>query len=123
MRLNALLQRLRALTSRVKGGVVQDCPPELYACEVCGKLDCTSTTWLNCRQRLAAAQFMASGDRLALAELKRLRTARDRALQSEFPACSGRERVVACVGEAEPRSGKECTALPGLKICTSERPE
>ena len=76
----SILKRLHALASKAKGGIVQDCPPELYACEVCGKLDCTTEVWLNCPQRLAAAQYMKTGDRQALTELKQLRIARDHAL-------------------------------------------
>ena len=73
MSVTAIVKRLRSLVSKVTGGIVQDCPPELGACEVCGEQDCTSQMWLNCRHRLAAAQFMRSGDREALAELKELR--------------------------------------------------
>lgn len=81
-----MLQSVRALVSRTKGGVVEDCPPELYACEVCGKLECASETWLKCRQRLAAAQFVKSGDRDALNELKQLQQTRDRELTCELSA-------------------------------------
>jgi len=52
--------RLRSLVSRLKGIVVQDCPPELYACEVSGKLECNHSEWVNCKERLAAAEFMQS---------------------------------------------------------------
>jgi len=85
MRFNALMKKLGTLASKAKGEIVSDCPPELYACEVCGHLDCGSENWLNCRQRLAAAQFMKSGDRQALAELKQLRIAHDHALCSKSP--------------------------------------
>ena len=74
------LTKLRALAARMKRGIVQDCPPELHACEICDKLDCNSVQWLNCPNRLAAAQFVQSGDQQALAELKQIRTDRDRAL-------------------------------------------
>ena len=80
MQFKAMTKKLRTLASRVKGEIVKDVPPELYACEVCGRLDCRSEVWLNCRQRLAAAQFMKCGDRQALAELKRLSMERDHEL-------------------------------------------
>jgi hypothetical protein len=86
MRIKTILIKLRAFVSRAKGGIVQDCPPELCACEVCGKLECRNEVWLNCRQRLAAAQFIQTGDPQALAELKQLRMARDQALSCKSPA-------------------------------------
>ena len=107
MRPDTLLKRLRALTCRVKGAIVQDCPPELYACELCGKLDCTNKEWLNCRQRLAAAQFVKFGDRQALSELRQLRIEHEEALRRALPGCSGLERVLSRGSEAEPRSGEE----------------
>ena len=61
--MRVLRERLRTLVSRVKGMVVQDCPPELYACEVCGKLECDHEEWANCKQRLTAAEFMRSHNR------------------------------------------------------------
>ena len=86
MRLNTILNKLRALASKAKGRVVQNCPPELYACEACGQFDCSNEAWLNCRQRLAAAQFMKTGDQQALAELRQLGMARDHGLCCKLPA-------------------------------------
>jgi hypothetical protein len=86
MRLNTILNKLRALASKAKGRIVQNCPPELYACEACGQLDCSNEAWLNCRHRLAAARFMKTGDQQALAELKQLRMARDHELRCKLPA-------------------------------------
>jgi len=67
-----LRDRIRKLASKVRDAVVQDCPPELSACEVCGQLNCRSAEWLSCEKRLAACEFMRTGDPQALAKLKEL---------------------------------------------------
>jgi hypothetical protein len=72
--------------SRLKSAVVQDCPPELYACEVCGKLECDEAEWTNCGKRLAAAEFMRSGNQQAATRLKQIHEAHRVASRS-----SGRE--------------------------------
>ena len=54
--------RLRKLMLRLKRAVVQDCPPELYACEVCGKVECDHAEWAKCEKRIAAAEFMLSAN-------------------------------------------------------------
>ena len=105
MRPGAIWTKLRTLTSRVKGGLVQDCPPELFACEICGKRECTSETWLNCRQRLAAEQFLKSGDPQALAELERLRIARDQAIGCQQAAPDR-------AGETAPQSAQQGAQVP-----------
>ena len=51
-------KRLRALASALKGTVVQSCPPELYACETCGQLECDGSRWLSCERRLSTAARM-----------------------------------------------------------------
>ena len=43
---------------KIKEAIVQDCPTEYYACEVCNDLDCTNEKWLKCQTRLEAAEFM-----------------------------------------------------------------
>lgn len=55
-----LTERVRQALKRLKGSIVQDCPPELYACEVCKKLECNNEEWLHCEKRLEAAEFMKS---------------------------------------------------------------
>jgi hypothetical protein len=67
---NTIIEKLRSLGSKVKGRIVQDCPPHLFACEICGAHDCDSEAWLNCQNRIKAADFMKSGNREALTELK-----------------------------------------------------
>ena len=42
----------------LKKSVVDECPPELYACEVCGALECNNEKWLNCEKRIQARDFM-----------------------------------------------------------------
>jgi hypothetical protein len=83
------LSKLRALAGRLKHSIIQECPPENYACEICGHLDCGSEQWRTCRKRLAAAQFVKSGNLQALAELKQLRAEQDRAVVESRQACSG----------------------------------
>jgi hypothetical protein len=84
----ALRDRLRALMSRLKGAVVQDCPPELYACEVCGKLECDYAEWANCEKRIAAAEFVRSGNQQAVTRLKQIHEAHTPASQSSAPESS-----------------------------------
>jgi len=50
-------KRLRGLVDRLKQSVVQPIPPELEACEVCGKLDCSQDEWGRCQQRIAVEKF------------------------------------------------------------------
>lgn len=60
-------QRLKA---KFVDAVVQDCPPEMSACEVCRKLHCTSAHWIACENRLAAERYLRAGDRAALEALR-----------------------------------------------------
>jgi hypothetical protein len=41
--------------ARFRGGLVQDVPPSLEACEWCRETDCTQERWLGCSSRLAGA--------------------------------------------------------------------
>jgi hypothetical protein len=56
MRLSMLSQSTRRAIGRIKRSIVRDCPPELYACEVCESLACSREEWLECEKRLAAAR-------------------------------------------------------------------
>ena len=60
MKLSKLSVITRRAFSKVKDAIVQDCPPELYECEICGKLDCNSEEWLKCERRLATLRLMTS---------------------------------------------------------------
>jgi hypothetical protein len=62
--------RIRSLAFTFRNAMVQDCPSELYACEVCGQLNCSSNKWVSCEKRLLAAEYMQTGDREALVHLK-----------------------------------------------------
>lgn len=66
-----LRDRVRRLMSRLKGSVIQQIPPELEACEVCSRLDCSSGEFTSCETRLAAAEFVRTGNDAALIRLKR----------------------------------------------------
>ena len=44
--------RLSRLKTRITGLFVQDCPDELYACEICNQIDCANDEWINCENRL-----------------------------------------------------------------------
>lgn len=60
MRLSKLSELTKRAFRRVKESIIEDCPPELYECEICRKLDCDSEEWLKCEKRLASARFMKS---------------------------------------------------------------
>ncbi len=46
----------------LKKSVVDECPPELYACEVCGAPECSNEKWLNCEARKKARDFMLKAE-------------------------------------------------------------
>ena len=50
---------MRAWTSHA---VVEDCPSELAACQVCQNHHCRNEEWLNCERRLAAKRYIEAGD-------------------------------------------------------------
>lgn len=62
------------LKSMVVDAVVQDCPPEMSACEVCRKLHCDSAAWLSCERRLTAERYLRAGDRAAIDALRTTHT-------------------------------------------------
>lgn len=59
---------LRDFYKKVKTSIVEDCPSESFACEVCHELDCTNERWLNCSARLDAAEYMEGFKRIPVAE-------------------------------------------------------
>jgi hypothetical protein len=65
-----LRARLSGLISRMKHSLIQPIPPELDACEVCGKLRCPDDEWKSCERRIATAEFIRTGDRAALDRLE-----------------------------------------------------
>jgi hypothetical protein len=62
---------VRRILARLTASVIKPVPPELDACEFCGRLECGDTEWKSCERRLAAAEFIRKGDDAALARLKR----------------------------------------------------
>lgn len=58
------------LFGRRQTEIVQECPPELAACEVCRRLQCGNDEWLACENRLAAERLLRAGDRAGLETLK-----------------------------------------------------
>jgi hypothetical protein len=60
MKFSRLSEEIKRAFRRVKAFVIQDCPPELMECQVCGKLECSSEEWLNCEKRLATAGLIRS---------------------------------------------------------------
>jgi len=62
--------RLSTLISRVKRALIQPVPPELEACEVCGKLQCSDAEWKSCEKRIATAEYIRTGDEAALMRMK-----------------------------------------------------
>jgi hypothetical protein len=49
---------IRRLISRLRSNIVQETPPELSACEVCGKLVCSQEEWITCEHRLVEARCL-----------------------------------------------------------------
>ena len=83
MSLQGIRSSWKKLTAKVSNVVVQDCPPELAACQICNKLDCQSEEWLRCETRLAAKRFLDSGDRRGLERLKLAESQKDAARAKE----------------------------------------
>ena len=54
-RFNSKADKYRAW---LKKSVVDECPPDLYACEVCGAQECDNDKWLKCETRIKARDFM-----------------------------------------------------------------
>ncbi len=61
-----VIERVKAAFRKLKNSIIQPCPPEIYACEVCGKVDCSHEEWVNCEYRLKIAaetkQMLASDE-------------------------------------------------------------
>jgi hypothetical protein len=52
--------RLKSLLRHISEGIVQDVPPELYACEICRKTQCVQDEWIVCEKRIAHAKCLAA---------------------------------------------------------------
>jgi hypothetical protein len=58
MRLLHLPKGIMRVWKKFKASIVQDCPAELFACEVCDNLDCTDEEYSHCGRRLAVARYV-----------------------------------------------------------------
>ncbi len=59
--MNQLLKRAKRALRSLKDSIIQPCPPELYACEVCDERECDDEKWQTCEHRLkVAAQVRAA---------------------------------------------------------------
>jgi hypothetical protein len=62
MSFSRLSEKINQAFGRVKASIIQDCPPELIECQVCGKPECSSEEWLNCEKRLASSRLIRSSE-------------------------------------------------------------
>jgi hypothetical protein len=46
----------------LKDSIIQPCPPELYACEVCGERECDDQKWQTCEHRLKVADQVRAAE-------------------------------------------------------------
>lgn len=70
MQFNGMRGAWERTKARLHGAVMQDCPPELAACQVCNRPHCASDAWLKCERRLAAQRYVESGDGAAVQRLR-----------------------------------------------------
>ncbi len=52
----------------LKKSVVEEAPPKLYACEVCGKLEADNEKWQNCENRINAHGSLLNSDGTTVAQ-------------------------------------------------------
>ncbi len=45
--------RLKRLLQTIRQGIIQDVPPDLHACEICRKTECSQDEWIVCEKRIA----------------------------------------------------------------------
>lgn len=50
--------RLRLLLQTISQRIIQDVPPELDACEICRKTECSQDEWIVCEDRIAHAKCL-----------------------------------------------------------------
>ena len=55
-----LSKKISEFKQKIKDSFIQECPPELYACERCGKPECSSAEWIECQRRQKSAEYMES---------------------------------------------------------------
>jgi hypothetical protein len=59
---NRLIKRVKRSIRDLKDSIIQPCPPELYACEVCGERECDDEKWRNCEHRLKVADQVRAAE-------------------------------------------------------------
>ena len=50
--------RLKCLLHDISQRIIQDVPPELDACEICRKTECSQDEWIVCENRIAHAKCL-----------------------------------------------------------------
>ena len=50
--------RLKRLLQTISQRIIQDVPPELDACEICRKTECSRDEWIVCENRIAHAKCL-----------------------------------------------------------------
>jgi len=50
--------RLKRLLQDISQRIIQDVPPELDACEICRKTECSQDEWIMCENRIAHAKCL-----------------------------------------------------------------
>lgn len=49
---------LKAILLHLKDKLVQEVPPDIAACEVCRKTECSEDEWIRCENRIAHAKCL-----------------------------------------------------------------
>ena len=62
-------EKFSQILKNIKNSFIQECPPELYACEICKKLDCNNAEWIECQERQKSAEFMETLDKITSEQL------------------------------------------------------
>jgi hypothetical protein len=55
---NGTRSKLKQLLQSIGKDVIQEVPPEMYACEICRRTDCAQDEWLVCENRIAHAKCL-----------------------------------------------------------------
>jgi len=50
--------KLKRLLQAISQHVIQEVPPEMYACEICRRTDCAQDEWIVCENRIAHAKCL-----------------------------------------------------------------
>jgi transcription initiation factor IIE alpha subunit len=50
--------KLKRLLQSISQHAIQEVPPEMYACEICRRTDCSQDEWIVCENRIAHAKCL-----------------------------------------------------------------